>query len=152
MGKRGIRQEGETVMTTPQDTEQYIRRAAVDAEGNRIGKVTKVYLDDRTGQPEWILVETGLFGTRQSFAPIRGSRFDGGQLVVLAVSKDQVKDAPNIDPDARISESEEDALRQYYRANSAPPGRPVITPKAGRPDTRPAAREGTGEKSSARLS
>ena len=23
-------------MTTPQDTEQYIRRAAVDAEGNRI--------------------------------------------------------------------------------------------------------------------
>jgi hypothetical protein len=51
-------------------------------------------------------VETGLFGTRQSFAPIRGSRFDGEQLVVLAVTKDQVKDAPNIDPDARISESE----------------------------------------------
>ena len=103
-------------MTTPQDNEQYIRRAAVDAEGNMIGKITKVYLDDQTRQPEWILVETGLFGTRQSFAPIRGSRLDGEQLVVLAVSKDQVKDAPNIDPDARISESEEDALRQYYSA------------------------------------
>ena len=100
-------------MTIPQDTEQYIRRAAVDAEGNRIGKVTKVYLDDQTGQPEWILVETGLFGTRQSFAPIRGSRVDG-ELVVLAVSKDQVKDAPNIDQDAHLSESEEDALRQHY--------------------------------------
>ena len=103
-------------MTRPQDTEQYIHRAAVDAEGNRIGKITKVYLDDQAGQPEWILVETGLFGTRQSFAPIRGSRFDGDQLVVLAVSKDQVKDAPNIDPDARISDSEVDALRQYYSA------------------------------------
>ena len=103
-------------MTTRQDTEQYIRRAAVDAEGNRIGKITKVYLDDKTGQPQWILVETGLFGTRQSFAPIRGSRLDGEQLVVLAVSKDQVKNAPNIDPDARISESEEDALGQYYGA------------------------------------
>ena len=33
---------------------------------------------------------------------------------MLAVSKDQVKDAPNIDPDAHLSESEEDALRQYY--------------------------------------
>jgi uncharacterized protein YrrD len=116
IGLRGIQQEGETAMTTPQDNEQYIRRAAVDAEGNRIGKITKVYLDDQTRQPEWILVETGLFGTRQSFAPIRGSRLDGEQLVVLAVSKDQVKDAPNIDPDARISESEEDALRQYYSA------------------------------------
>ena len=103
-------------MTTPQDNEQYIRRAAVDAEGNRIGKITKVYLDDQTRQPEWILVETGLFGTRQSFAPIRGSRLDGEQLVVLAVSKDQVKDAPNIDPDARISELNVERMQR-----SAPP-------------------------------
>jgi len=59
-------------------------------------------------------VETGLFGTRQSFAPIHGSRFDGDQLVVLAVSKDQVKDAPNIETDAHLSDSEKDALRRYY--------------------------------------
>jgi len=101
-------------MTTPQDTPNYVGRAAVDAEGNRIGKITKAYDDDQTGQPRWILVETGLFGTRQSFAPVHGSRFDGEQLVVLAVSKDQVKDAPNIDSDAHVSESEQDALRQYY--------------------------------------
>jgi uncharacterized protein YrrD len=100
-------------MTTSQDPRDYIRSVAVDAEGNRIGKITKVYHDDQTGQPLWILVETGLFGTRQSFAPVHGSRFDG-ELVVLAVSKDQVKDAPNIDSDAHVSESEQDALRQYY--------------------------------------
>jgi hypothetical protein len=100
-------------MTTPQDPRQYIHRAAVDPEGNRIGKISQVYLDDQTGQPLWALVETGLFGTRNSFAPVHGSRFDG-ELVVLAVSKDQVKDAPNIDRDAHISESEQDALRQYY--------------------------------------
>ena len=101
-------------MTTSQDPRDYIRSVAVDAEGNRIGKITKVYDDDQTGQPRWILVETGMFGTRQSFAPVHGSRFDGEQLVVLAVSKDQVKDAPNIDSDAHVSESEQDALRQYY--------------------------------------
>jgi len=103
-------------MTTPQDTEQqYIHRAAVDAEGSRIGKITKVYRDEQTGQPVWVLVETGLLGTRKSFAPIHGSRLDGEQLVVLAVSKDQVKDAPDIDTEAHISESEQDTLRQYYR-------------------------------------
>jgi hypothetical protein len=101
-------------MTTSQDPRDYVRRVAADAEGNRIGKITKVYHDDQTGQPLWILVETGLFGTLQSFAPVHGSRFDGEQLVVLAVSKDQVKDAPNIDSDAHVSESEQDALRQYY--------------------------------------
>jgi uncharacterized protein YrrD len=100
-------------MTTSQDPQEYIHRAAVDAEGNRIGKISQVYHDDQTGQPQWVLVETGLFGTRQSFAPFRGSKFDG-ELVMLAVSKDQVKDAPNIDKDAHISESEQEALRQYY--------------------------------------
>jgi hypothetical protein len=64
----------------------------------------------------WVLVETGLLGTRKSFAPIHGSRLDGEQLVVLAVSKDQVKDAPDIDENAHISQSEQDALRQYYRS------------------------------------
>jgi sporulation protein YlmC with PRC-barrel domain len=100
-------------MTTSQVAQDYIHRAAVDTEGNRIGKVSQVYLDDQAGQPVWILIETGLFGTRHSFAPIHGSRLDG-ERVVLAVSKDQVKDAPNIDRDAHLSESELDALRQYY--------------------------------------
>jgi hypothetical protein len=100
-------------MTTPHDPQQFIHRVAADAEGNRMGKVSKVYLDDRTGQPLWLLVETGLFGTRQSFAPIHGARLDG-EVAVLAVSKDQVKDAPNIDEDGHVTDSEQDALRQYY--------------------------------------
>ena len=100
-------------MTTPQNPQEYIHRVAADGDGNRIGKVSQVYNDDGTGQPQWLLVETGLFGTRHSFAPIQGAHVNG-EVVVLAVSKDQVKDAPNIERDAHISESEEEALRQYY--------------------------------------
>ena len=101
-------------MTTSQDLPDYTHRAAIDAEGNRIGKISRVYLEQQTGQPMWVLVETGLFGTRQSFAPIHGSRRDG-ERVFLAVSKDQVKDSPNIARDAHISQEEQDALREYYR-------------------------------------
>ncbi len=100
-------------MTTPQDPQQFIHRVAADPEGNRMGKVSKVYNDDQTGQPLWLLVETGLFGTRQSFAPVHGARLDG-EVAVLAVSKDQVKDAPNIDEDGHVSDSDQAALRQYY--------------------------------------
>jgi PRC-barrel domain protein len=101
-------------MATPQDPQLYIHRAAVDAEGSRIGKISQVYLDAKTGQPLWVLVETGLFGIRDSFAPIHGSRFDG-ELVVLAVSKEQVKGAPNIGRGEQLSESEQDGLHRYYR-------------------------------------
>jgi hypothetical protein len=71
-------------MTAPQDVQLFIDRTAVDSEGNKIGQV---YLDERSGLPLWGTVATGMLGTRQSFAPIYGSRFDGEQ-VTLTVSKD----------------------------------------------------------------
>jgi hypothetical protein len=101
-------------MATLQDPPDYIHRAAVDAEGNRIGKISQMFLDEETGRPQWVLVETGLFGTRHSFAPVRGSKLDG-ELVVLAVSKDEVKDAPNVESGEELGDSEQEALRQYYR-------------------------------------
>ena len=100
-------------MTTPQDVQQFIGRTAVDNEGNKVGKIGQVYLDERTGLPLWITVATGMLGTRQSFAPISGSRFDDEQ-VTLAVSKDLIKDAPSIDDDGQIDASEQEALYRHY--------------------------------------
>jgi hypothetical protein len=73
-------------MTSTDDIRQLIGCPAVDSEGSKLGKIGQVYVNDRTGQPLWVTVATGMFGTRQSFAPIHGSRYDGEQ-VVLAVSK-----------------------------------------------------------------
>jgi uncharacterized protein YrrD len=33
-----------------------------DREGSRIGPITDIYADTRTGRPEWAVVDTGLFG------------------------------------------------------------------------------------------
>src|SRR5215212_9054915 len=45
-------------------------RTLVDRDGGRIGTIDAIYLDDRTGQPEWALVNTGLFGIKSSFVPL----------------------------------------------------------------------------------
>lgn len=132
-------------MTTPQDPHEYIHRAVADVEGNRIGKISKVYHDDQTGQPLWVLVETGLFGTRQSFAPVHGARFDG-EVVVLAVAKDQIKDAPDIDPDAHISQSEQDALRQYYSGYLGTAGNPGGDEQGGQAGHETGGQETAGRK------
>jgi uncharacterized protein (TIGR02271 family) len=102
-------------MTTLQDAQQFIGRTAVDSEGSTIGQIGHVYLAEQTGEPVWITVATGKHGTRQSFAPIHGSEFEGGQ-VRLAVSKDLVKDAPSIDDDGHMEASEQDALYRHYTA------------------------------------
>ena len=41
----------------------------VDRDGDKIGNIDAIYLDDETGEPEWALVNTGLFGTKSSFVP-----------------------------------------------------------------------------------
>jgi uncharacterized protein (TIGR02271 family) len=100
-------------MTSPQDVQQFIGRTAVDSEGSKVGKIGQVYLDEQTGMPLWVTVATGMFGTRQSFAPLYGAQASDGE-VTLAVSKEQIKDAPNVDDDGRIDASEQDALYRHY--------------------------------------
>src|SRR5215204_6479070 len=84
-----------------------------DESGEKIGSASEVYLDDETGQPEWVTVKTGLFGTKESFVPIRDADLtnDG---VRVRVSKDKVKGAPQIDTDGHLSPQEEEELYRYY--------------------------------------
>jgi uncharacterized protein (TIGR02271 family) len=100
-------------MTVPQDVQQFIGHTTLDSEGSKIGKISQVYLDEQSGMPMWVTVATGLFGTRQSFAPLYGAQVSGGE-VTLAVTKEQIKDAPNVDDDGRIDASEQDALYRHY--------------------------------------
>jgi uncharacterized protein (TIGR02271 family) len=90
-----------------------IGRDVYDESGEKIGSAAEVYLDDETGQPEWVTVRTGLFGTKESFVPIRDADVtDDG--VRVPVSKARVKDAPKIDTDGHLSPEEEQELYRYY--------------------------------------
>jgi uncharacterized protein (TIGR02271 family) len=100
-------------MTTFTDPAAIIGRNAVDRDGDKIGKIGQVYLDDDSGQPLWIAISTGLFGTKDSFAPLSGASDDGTDLR-LAVEKDRVKDAPNVENDGHLNEREQRALYDYY--------------------------------------
>jgi uncharacterized protein (TIGR02271 family) len=100
-------------MTSRQDVQQFIGCTALDSEGSKVGKIGKVYMDETTGMPLWVTVATGMFGTKQSFAPLYGAKVGGGE-VTLAVSKEQIKDAPNVDDDGQIDASEQDALYRHY--------------------------------------
>ena len=44
--------------------------AIVDRDGTTVGTIKEFYLDRETGYPTWALVNTGLFGTTQTFVPL----------------------------------------------------------------------------------
>jgi uncharacterized protein (TIGR02271 family) len=85
----------------------------VDRDGDHIGTIDAIYVDDQTGEPEWALVNTGLFGTRSTFVPIAQASASGDQIQV-PYEKQRVKDAPNMDPDGHLSEQEEQELWRHY--------------------------------------
>jgi uncharacterized protein (TIGR02271 family) len=88
-------------------------RELYDRDGDKIGKIDEVYLDTTTNQPEWALVNTGLFGRKSTFVPLRDAE-TSGEEVRIAHTKSHVKDAPGIDPDGKLSESEEAELYRHY--------------------------------------
>jgi len=85
----------------------------VDRDGDRIGNIDAIYVDDQTGEPEWALVNTGFFGARSTFVPIAQASASGDQVQV-PFEKQRVKDAPNMDPDGHLSEQEEQELWRHY--------------------------------------
>ena len=87
---------------------------AVDSDGSKIGSIGQIYLDDQSGRPEWVTVKTGLFGTSESFIPLRDAEVDGQDLK-LPYSKDKVKDAPRVsDSDEHLDVEQEQKLYEYY--------------------------------------
>jgi uncharacterized protein (TIGR02271 family) len=85
----------------------------VDRDGDRVGTIDAIYVDDQTGEPEWALVNTGLFGTKSSFVPLAQASGSGDQVQV-PYEKQLVKDAPRVDTDQHLSEAEEQQLWTHY--------------------------------------
>jgi uncharacterized protein (TIGR02271 family) len=82
-------------------------------DGEKIGTIEDIYLDAETRAPEWALVTTGLFGTKQSFVPLRDAS-PSGDGVTVPFGKETVKDSPRMDPDGQLSQSEEADLYRHY--------------------------------------
>src|SRR3954468_23529081 len=108
-------------MLDAQDARSIMGATAYGSDGEKIGKVGQVYLDDQTGQPEFVTVNTGLFGTSESFVPVAAASFSGDRLEV-PFSKDKVKDAPTVGDDGHLDEAEEDRLYEYYGMGSGTTG------------------------------
>jgi stress response protein YsnF/sporulation protein YlmC with PRC-barrel domain len=88
-------------------------RTVIDPDGDKVGTVFDVYIDNETDQPEWLAITTGLFGTKVSFAPIAGATLVDDDLQI-GYAKDVVKDAPKADADGQLSPDEEAALYAHY--------------------------------------
>ena len=107
-------------------------------DGDKIGKVDEIYVDEQTGQPEWIGLSAGMLGTKRVLVPVAGAApyEDGFQV---PYGSDQVKGTPGVDGD-EISQQTEAELYSHYgleyserRSDTGlPEGAPSTEPGTGR--------------------
>jgi hypothetical protein len=91
----------------------------VDRDGGTVGSVSEFYLDLETRDPTWALVNTGLFGARQSFVPlVEATEVSDGLKVPY--EKAHIKDAPHIDPRGELTPDEEATLCAHYGIDYQP--------------------------------
>jgi sporulation protein YlmC with PRC-barrel domain len=95
------------------DADQFLDATIYDQQGDLIGTVSDVYVDDDTGRAEWLLIATGLL-PRGSHVPVRDvePHEDGFRL---PYTRDRVQSAPELDiTTEELSEEDERVLYLYY--------------------------------------
>ncbi len=91
---------------------------AYDNDGTKLGSIDEVYTDKDTGEPSFVTVHMGLFGSKTTFVPLAQATVEGNDLRV-PYTKAHVKDAPNVDPDMDISDEEQERLYRHYGLGSS---------------------------------
>jgi hypothetical protein len=99
-------------------------KTLIDSDGEKIGKLEDVYVDVETDEPQFATVKEGLVGRHLTFVPLGGLKVGPDELQVT-VSKQQVKDAPNLELHGEeLSQADESALYHHYELNYTPPDTP----------------------------
>jgi PRC-barrel domain protein len=78
-----------------------------------VGRIEAIYVDRPTKQPEWALVHTGLFGSARTFVPLADAA-QRGDTVQVPHDTSVVREAPQLEQDAELSEEDEARLYAHY--------------------------------------
>lgn len=116
----------------------------LDRDGTAVGRIGQVFFDDRTREPAWVTVRTGVFGTGENFVPLRGAHpVDEGLRVPF--DAETIRSAPSFSVDRHISVEQEDAVFEHYGLAPEVPGpREPYRPRHRRPEPGEAAPAGGG--------
>jgi hypothetical protein len=98
--------------------EKYEDYKVYDNQGERIGKVDDLFVDE-TDREEYIGVKMGFLGLKSTLIPMDIVRVNEGERTIeVSESKDHVKNAPSFDDDEDITSDYEDRIRSHFGLES----------------------------------
>jgi uncharacterized protein (TIGR02271 family) len=99
--------------------DQYAGYTVQDPDGEKIGKVDDLFLDEND-QPEYFGVKMGFLGTSSTLIPADIATVDSERGVIeVSQPKSTVKGGPAFDDDREITPEYENEVRSYYGLGAA---------------------------------
>jgi uncharacterized protein (TIGR02271 family) len=100
---------------TTQTATQLYDYDVIDSQGNKIGSVDGVWVDDATNQPEFVSAKTGWLFGKNHIIPIEQAQIDdSSRTIQVPYGSDHIKDSPSFATDAELSPDDEDQIYAYY--------------------------------------
>jgi sporulation protein YlmC with PRC-barrel domain len=112
-GKKPFQNGGSKMIRSVKDLHGY----AIQATDGEIGEVYEFYFDDETWTVRYLVVETGtwLSGRRVMIAPaVLGEPDTEEERLPVSLTREQIKNSPQIDIEQPISIQKERELNEYY--------------------------------------
>jgi len=104
-----------------QDLSAWRGKDIYDRDGERIGKLEDVYFDIETDQAQFGTVKEGFIDKHLTFVPLTAVTV-GPDSIQVDVTKQQVKDAPNMEHEGELlTQEDESLLYHHYQLNYTPP-------------------------------
>lgn len=99
-----------------EDPEALRRLTAYDRNGERIGAIGEVYVDDREHRPEWVTVRTEPHGegSGATFVPLRDATHTREGALDLACTAEGVRSAPRMEAEQHLDLVQEQELYLHY--------------------------------------
>jgi hypothetical protein len=98
--------------------EKYEDYKVYDNQGERIGKVDDLFVDE-TDREEYIGVKMGFLGLKSTLIPMDIVRVNESERTMeVSESKDHVRNAPSFDDDEDITSDYEDRIRNHFGLES----------------------------------
>lgn len=119
-------------MTSQEQLQHLAKQHAhvIGPDGEKIGSLGRIYIDEATRQPSFVSVLCGLFGTGERIVPVEDAKISNEQLQVT-YTKHVVKGAPKVDLREPLTATAERELYSYYaqpraiKDETSQPGRHV---------------------------
>lgn len=97
------------------------RSHVVTQDGQDVGRIGLVYLDDATGRPTWVGVQHDQQDPDQVLVvPLAGSEPLGDGKLMLAYTREAIETSPVTRPCGHLEQEQLEALVAHYRAGSSP--------------------------------